>query len=56
VGIIFDTNLQALPWDYVFNDKQGRAVEVESVAIYEALDKIYQAKPLVRELVNGQRN
>ena len=56
VGIIFDTNLQALPWDYMFNDKQGRAVEVESPAILEALDKIYQAKPLVRELVNGRRN
>jgi hypothetical protein len=56
VGIIFDTNLQALPWDYMFNDKQGRAVEVESAAILEALDKVYRAKALVRELLTGRRN
>ena len=55
VGIIFDGNLQSLPWDYAFSGKQGRAIEVESAAIYEALDKVYQAKSLVRELVNGRR-
>ena len=55
VGIIFDGNLQGLPWDYAFTDKQGRAIEVESAAIHEALDKVYAAKALVRELVNGER-
>jgi len=56
VGIIFDGNLQSIPWDFAFSDKQGRAIEVESAAIFEALDKVYQAKPLVRELVNGRRS
>jgi hypothetical protein len=56
VGIIFDGNLQSLPWNYAFNDEQGRAIAVESAAILEALDKVYAAKPLVRELVDGRRS
>jgi hypothetical protein len=54
VGIIFDGNLQSLPWDYAFNDKQGRAISVSSAAILEALNKVYGAKDLVRELTNGR--
>ena len=55
VGIIFDGNLQGLPWNYAFNDEQGRGVAVESAAIVEALDHVYGAKPLARELLDGQR-
>ena len=56
VGIIFDGNLQSLPWDYVFSDKQGRATSVHSAAILEALNKVYGAKELARELLNGRRS
>ena len=49
-GIIFDGNLQSLSWDEVYSDKQGRALAVDSAAILEALDKIYDMKALVREL------
>ena len=55
VGIIFDGNLQSLSWDYVFSDKQGRATSVHSAAILEALNKVYGAKEVARELVNGRR-
>ena len=55
VGIIFDGNLQSLPWDYAFTDKQGRATSVHSAAILEALNKVYGTKELARELVNGRR-
>ena len=55
VGIIFDGNLQSLPWDYAFTDKQGRATSVHSAAILEALQKVYGAKELARELVSGRR-
>lgn len=55
VGIIFDGNLQSLPWDYAFDDKQGRATSVDSAAIIEGLDKVYHAKELVRELLDGKR-
>lgn len=54
VGIIFDGNLQSLSWDYAFSDKQGRATSVDSAAILEALDKVYGAKELTKELVRGR--
>ena len=49
-GIIFDGNLQSLSWDEAYSDKQGRALAVDSAAILEALDKVYDMKALVREL------
>ncbi len=55
VGIIFDGNLESLPWDYAFSEKQGRATAVHSAAILEALNKVYGAKELANELVSGQR-
>ncbi len=55
VGIIFDGNLESLPWDYAFSDKQGRATSVASPAILEALSKVYQTKDLVRELESGHQ-
>jgi len=55
VGIVFDGNLQSIPWDYAFNDKQGRTVAVESAGILEALDKVYRTKGLVQELIRGRR-
>jgi len=52
VGIIFDGNLQSLPWDEVYRDKQGRATAVHSAAILEALNNVYGARDLARELLN----
>jgi len=56
VGIIFDGNLQSLPGDYAYTDKQGRATSVHSAAILEALNKVYDSKELARELVRGRRS
>jgi hypothetical protein len=53
VGIIFDGNLQSLSWDYAFNDKQGRGLAVASPAVLEALNQVYRAKALARELISG---
>ncbi|MBV9069568.1 MAG: S46 family peptidase [Acidobacteria bacterium] len=50
VGIVFDGNLQSLPWDYQFDDRQGRALSVDSAAILEALRHIYNATNVVDEL------
>ena len=55
VGIIFDGNLESLPWDYAFSDKQGRATSVASAAILEALNRVYDAQPLAGELLTGRR-
>jgi hypothetical protein len=51
VGIIFDGDIQSLVLDCIFSDKQARAVSVDSAAITEALQKVYDAQPLVDELM-----
>jgi hypothetical protein len=50
VGIIFDGNIQSLVWNFFFDDRQGRAVHVDSRGIVEALRDIYGAGGLVDEL------
>ena len=55
VGIIFDGNIQSLVLDYVYTDKQARAVSVDSRGIIEALRKVYRAEAVVSELSTGKR-
>ena len=50
VGIIFDGNIQSLVLDFYYNDRQSRAVQVDSRGIIEALRKIYGADALANEL------
>jgi hypothetical protein len=51
VGIIFDGNIQSLPWNFAYSDVQGRAVSVDSRGIQEALRTIYGAGALADELM-----
>ena len=50
VGIIFDGNIQSLVWNFFFDERQGRAVSVDSRGIIEALRHIYSANNLADEL------
>ena len=50
VGLVFDGNIQSLPNDFVFKDKDDRAVSVHAAGIMESLDKIYDAQRIVAEI------
>jgi hypothetical protein len=51
VGLIFDGNLQSLGCGYAYDERQGRAIAVDSRAIVESLRKVYDAEKLADELM-----
>jgi hypothetical protein len=50
VGVTFDGNLESLPVTYLYSDDQARAVHVDVRGIAEALDRVYKAAGLLKEL------
>ena len=50
VGVIFDGNIQSLTANYMYSDEQARAVSVAIAAMVEALDKVYGAERILKEL------
>jgi hypothetical protein len=54
VGLIFDSNIQALGADFGFDESIYRAVAVDSAAIAEALGSIYGADRLLHEIQNNK--
>lgn len=50
VGLIFDGNLPSLGGSFWYDGKVNRAVSVDSAILLEALQKVYHADALVREL------
>jgi len=53
VGLIFDGNIQSLGGAFWFDESINRAVAVETPFIIEALQKIYGAKGLIKELLGN---
>jgi hypothetical protein len=51
VGILFDSNLQKLPNEFVYTEGESRSVHVASQGILEALRKVYRAGALVEEIL-----
>jgi peptidase S46-like protein len=51
VGLIFDGNIESLAGDYVYDIETNRAVAVHTAAMTEALQKLYDAGPLLNELL-----
>ena len=50
IGILFDSNLEAMRNRFVYSDTQGRAVHVAGQGIIEALRKVYRADRVLIEL------
>jgi len=50
-GVLFDGNIQSLPARFIYSDDLNRSVMVHSQGIIEALLKVYNAGPLVNELL-----
>jgi len=53
IGILFDGNIESLPWNFFYDDTVGRTVLTDSRAVIESLEKIYNAQPLADELLNA---
>jgi hypothetical protein len=49
-GLVFDGNLASVAGRYYYDPKVNRAVALDGRAILEALDKVYGAQGLVREI------
>ncbi len=56
VGLIFDGDIESLPGDFVYDEKQNRAVAVDTTAIIEALRHVYHADALANELEGQTRS
>jgi hypothetical protein len=50
VGVTFDGNLESLPNVWLYTSDQARAVHVDARGIAEALEKVYKATALLKEL------
>lgn len=51
VGLVFDSNIEALPHQFLFGSESGRTVAVHTAGIGEALRSVYHADALLRELL-----
>ena len=54
VGVTFDGNLESLPVTFLYSDDQARAVHVDARGIVEALEKVYRATELLKEIAPAQ--
>ena len=50
VGLIFDGNIQSLPGYFVYDGGVNRALSVDARGMLEALEVVYQADAIVKEL------
>jgi hypothetical protein len=50
VGVVFDSNMDALPNEYLYRNRSARAISVDVRGIVEALRDVYEADRLVEEI------
>jgi hypothetical protein len=54
VGLNFDRNIEGLSRDYIYLPERGRNIMVDVRAVHAALDHVYDADRIVRELETGR--
>jgi hypothetical protein len=54
VGVTFDGNLESMPDTYLYTSEGARAVHVAGQGIVEALEKIYKATGVLKEVARSQ--
>src|SRR5690606_28494046 len=50
VGLVFDGNIKSLPGNFIFDEKENRAVSVHAGGIVGAMKHIYHADRLLKEI------
>jgi hypothetical protein len=55
VGLVFDGNIQSLVLDFIYTEKQARALAVHSRGIVEAMRKVYDANALADEITGRKK-
>jgi len=50
IGLIFDGNIEMLPGHFFYDGAVNRGIAVDARAILEALDKVYDDQPIVKEI------
>ena len=53
IGLVFDGNIESLGGDYGYDGTVNRTVSVDSSALLEAMDKVYGAGRLVKEITGA---
>ncbi|MBX2975281.1 MAG: S46 family peptidase [Ignavibacteriaceae bacterium] len=54
VGLAFDGNIESLPGQFIFHPEANRTVSVHSAGMLEAIQDLYLAKRISKELKNGK--
>ena len=52
VGLVFDGNVESMPGRFYFDPRFNRSISVDGRAIVEALDKVFGAKAIVKEITS----
>jgi len=55
VGVIFDGNIHSLVLDVAYDDVRARAVAVDASGLMAALDRVYDARAVLDELMTARR-